>query len=316
MRDSARRIRNIVGDLKTFSRADDQSIGRVDFGRVLDAAVSMAWTEIRHRARLVKDYTDVPAVTGNESRLGQVFLNLLTNAAQSIEEGHVDDNEIRVTSGLDPQGRIMIEIRDTGCGIPSEQLARASSTRSSPPNRSAWAPGSGWPSATASWARSAARSSSIAGPAWVARFASSCPRHPRCLCEPTTPSTPAPAEGPRGRILVIDDEADICEAMQEALTEHEVVTLTDSRVALERLLAGEYFDVIFCDLMMPNLAGWELHAQLGQQLPEVAERVVFVTGGAFTPRARDYVARVSVRQLEKPFDLSELLSLVSRRLGR
>jgi CheY-like chemotaxis protein len=115
---------------------------------------------------------------------------------------------------------------------------------------------------------------------------------------------------------VLDDEPDICEAMQEALADHDVVTLTDSRAALERLLGGEQFDLVFCDLMMPNLTGWELHARLTEALPEVAERVVFVTGGAFTPRAREYLEKASVRQLEKPFDLSDLLSLVSRQLRR
>lgn len=64
--------------------------------RVLESSLHMAWNEIRHRARLVKDYSPTPPVLGNESRLGQVFLNILVNAAQAIPVGRADANEIRI----------------------------------------------------------------------------------------------------------------------------------------------------------------------------------------------------------------------------
>jgi PAS domain S-box-containing protein len=111
------RIRRIVGDLRAFSRVDPQ-LGPVDLHRVLDLAVSMASSQIRFRARLVKDYAQVPPVEGNESRLGQVFLNLLINAAEAIPDGHPEENEIRVVTRAVGSSCVAVEIQDTGCGIP------------------------------------------------------------------------------------------------------------------------------------------------------------------------------------------------------
>ena len=76
-REGAERVRAIVRDLKTFSRADEETTVPVDVARVLDASVNMAWNESRHRARLIKEDGEIPPVEANESRLGQVFLNLL-----------------------------------------------------------------------------------------------------------------------------------------------------------------------------------------------------------------------------------------------
>jgi two-component system NtrC family sensor kinase len=88
------------------------------------AAVKIAAHEIRRRARLVEELGDVPPVLGNASRLGQVFLNLLINAAQAIPEGHVEQNEIRITARQETPTHVVVEFRDTGCGIPPENLER------------------------------------------------------------------------------------------------------------------------------------------------------------------------------------------------
>jgi len=117
-------MRSIVSDLKTFSRGDDGPPLPVDLERVIDASVKMAWSEIRNRARLVKTYSAVPPIRANESRLGQVFLNLLVNAAQSIEEGHAMENTIRVRTFAESADVVVVEVADTGCGIPDEVVDR------------------------------------------------------------------------------------------------------------------------------------------------------------------------------------------------
>ncbi len=125
--EGAQRVRVIVRDLKTFSRGDEARVGPVDVHRVLELAVNMSWNEIRHRARLVKAYGakgEVPLVFAHESRLGQVLVNLLVNAAQAIEEGAADRNEITITTGVDPSGRALIEVKDTGSGMSPEVLSR------------------------------------------------------------------------------------------------------------------------------------------------------------------------------------------------
>jgi len=120
----ADRVRRIVQDLRTFSRLAPTHRGRVELHAVLDSALSVADGQIRPRARVVKDYGAVPPVLVDEKRLGQVFLNLLMNAAQAIPEGHPQANELRVTTRQDERGRAVVSVRDTGTGITPEVLPR------------------------------------------------------------------------------------------------------------------------------------------------------------------------------------------------
>jgi signal transduction histidine kinase len=122
-REGAERVRHIVRDLKVFSRGDTEERTAVDPRRVMDSCANMARGEIRHRARLVKRYAETPRVSANEARLGQVLLNLLVNATHAIPEGAPDENEIRVATGVDAEGRVMMEVEDTGSGIPDDVKA-------------------------------------------------------------------------------------------------------------------------------------------------------------------------------------------------
>jgi signal transduction histidine kinase len=117
------RIRTIVRDLQLFARPSDEETRPVDVRRVLDSSVALATHELRQRARVVKEYGEVSLVDANEGRLGQIFVNLLVNAAQAIAEGEVDKNEIRLVVRSDGTW-VVIEVRDTGCGIPPEIRGR------------------------------------------------------------------------------------------------------------------------------------------------------------------------------------------------
>jgi len=130
------------------------------------------------------------------------------------------------------------------------------------------------------------------------------------------PVAPAPRATPAraGRVLVIDDEKMIGEAITEALRGHLVVPATSARAALDRLIGGERFDVIFCDLLMPDMTGMEFFEEVERQLPAETGRIVFLTGGAFTPRSREFLARIPNPTLEKPFELRQLVTLVNERL--
>jgi PAS domain S-box-containing protein len=123
-REGADRVRHIVRDLKVFSRGETEERTPVDPRRVLESCVNMARGEIRQRARLIKRYGETPPVLANEARLGQVLLNLLVNAAHAIPEGEPDAHEIQVATRSDPDGRVVIEVRDTGEGIPEDVKRR------------------------------------------------------------------------------------------------------------------------------------------------------------------------------------------------
>ena len=122
--EGATRVAKIVRSLKTFSRSDHEQRAVVDIHPTLELAINMAFNEIRHRARLVKDFGVTPLIEADEARLGQVFINLLVNAAQAIPEGNAQGNEVRITTSTDPTGNLVVEVRDTGPGIPLEIRGR------------------------------------------------------------------------------------------------------------------------------------------------------------------------------------------------
>jgi PAS domain S-box-containing protein len=122
-REGVGQIARIAQDLKTFSRSDDRW-SSLDLRRVVESSIRFAERAVSERARLVREFCEVPPVTGAEGRLSQVFLNLLLNAAQAIPPGHAEEHQVtvRIRSGADQQVRV--EIRDTGCGISAEQLGK------------------------------------------------------------------------------------------------------------------------------------------------------------------------------------------------
>jgi CheY-like chemotaxis protein/two-component sensor histidine kinase len=309
-RQGAERVRNIVRDLRVFARGDDDQSGPVAVRRVLDSSINIAWNEIRHRARLVKDYGETPLVEGNESRLGQVFLNLLLNAAHAIPEGETERNEIRVTTRTDGRGFAVVEVRDSGMGIPLEIRERIFD-----PFFTTKPVGEG--TGLGLWICHGIVSA-LGGEVKVdseigrgSTFRVTLP--PALMDAPATFSTPTipDVDAKGGRLLVVDDEAMILGALRRSLgTDYNVTCVGDGRRALDRIKAGERFDVILCDLMMPELTGMDLHAELEKIAPDQAGRMVFVSGGAFTPRAREFLERVPNARVEKPIDFQNLRVLL------
>ncbi len=121
--EGAERIREITAAIRTFSRPDDTRLTLVDIREPLDAAIKLAMNVIRRCARLTIKYPYPLIVRANSGQLGQVFLNLLTNAAQAIHEGNVETNEIHVEARADHE-HVIVEISDTGSGIPAHLIGR------------------------------------------------------------------------------------------------------------------------------------------------------------------------------------------------
>ena len=313
-REAAGRVQFIVRDLKMFSRSPgDESSGPVDVKSVMDSSLRMAWNEIRHRGRLVKDYGDVPCVEGNEARLGQVFLNLLVNAAQALPEGDAEHNEVRVTTRLDGP-RVVVEVTDTGAGIPPELIGRIFDAFFT---TKAVGVGTGLGLAicqrivTDMGGELTVRSEVARG----TMFRVSLPVAHGSESEPAIPVAQVPVAGRRGRILVVDDEEAVVRAVRRILSdEHDVVAVVTAREALALCARGETFDLILSDLMMPEMTGMDLHQELSRVAPDQAERMIFLTGGAFTPKARRFLSESPREHLEKPFDSTHLRASVRRHL--
>jgi len=117
--DGAQRVRKIVQDLKSFSRADGTEFANADINEGLESTLSIAWNELKYKTTVIKEYGQLPSVWCNLGQLNQVFLNILVNAAHAI----VDHGEIRITT-WEAAGLVRIAISDTGGGIPPENLKR------------------------------------------------------------------------------------------------------------------------------------------------------------------------------------------------
>lgn len=306
--EGANRVRQIVRDLSTFAQGNIEQRGMVDVRGIVESANQMAWHEIRHRARLVKSLAEVPPVEANEARLGQVFLNLLVNAAQAIPEGQADRHEIRVSTRTDEMGNAVVEVTDTGMGIAPENLPRIFD-----PFFTTKGDGTGL-----GLSISHGTIKALGGDIHV----TSAPGRGTTFRVVLPPAKPwrraAPAStremrptSPR-RVLVIDDERLVGEAIARSLAEeNDVEVATDANQALPRIVSGKY-DVVLCDLMMPVMTGMDLYAEVVRRAPRLVGRLVFMTGGAFTPRARAFLESVANPCLEKPLDTSKLRSLVAR----
>jgi signal transduction histidine kinase len=309
--EGSERIRVTTRDLKVFCRTDETAKTCVNVRKVMESSINMAWNEIRHRARLVRQFEVVPGIEGNENRLGQVFLNLLVNAAQALPERPLEQNEISVRIRAS-DGQVLIEIRDTGSGIaPAEQK------RIFEPFYTTKASGVGTGiglsicrSIVTELGGQIALESKlgegttfrIALPALTAVLSSIPPR-----VQPVAPR--------RARVLAIDDEAHLCKLIRRLLTpEHEVHTLGDARQGLELLQEDRSFDVIFCDLIMPRMSGMEFYGELSRTAPELARRTVFLTGGAFNSKARQFLSSVTNRVVEKPFSAQSLHGTIAQML--
>jgi PAS domain S-box-containing protein len=123
-RDGAERVRRIVKGLRSFSRSEEERRVPLVVADVVEAAIRLTSNELRHRARLVRELDPVPRVIADDGQLTQVFINLLVNAAHAIPEGHSDDNCITVRTRTDDRGRAVVEVADSGQGMPPEVQAR------------------------------------------------------------------------------------------------------------------------------------------------------------------------------------------------
>jgi CheY-like chemotaxis protein/signal transduction histidine kinase len=313
-REASERVRQIVRDVKLFSRAEDDRRGLVDIQRALESSLRIAWNEIRHRARLVREYKEVPPVLANESRIGQVFLNLIVNAAQAIPEGRADRNEIRISTCVDPKGRVRVDVTDTGQGMTLEVVSRIFT-----PFYTTKPVGVGTGLGLAICHQLVTQiGGEIVVDTQVGRGTTFQVYLPASgdvavTTGPLPPVEPAPR---RGRVLVIDDEPAVSTMIRRTLgAEHDVVGLTDPAAALKQIGDGARYDVILCDLMMPNATGMDIHAQLSKTLPDQAANMIFMTGGAFTAKARAFLDNIGNARLEKPFDLKHLRALVNERIA-
>lgn len=315
----ARRIASTVRDLMAYARGEHKGLGSADLGRSIDKAIQVALNQIRHRAILANELAELPTVLGHEARLSQVFVNLLVNAAQAIEPGDAENHRITLSATVNDE-MVCVRVSDTGPGVPA-----AIRDRIFEPFVTTKVVGEGTGLGL-----------------WVCHGIVQ--QHGgRIALEPTTSGTtfavwlrrapddaaatrslpPEGIDAPQGpppgrpRVLVVDDEELIGQLLTAGLgSMADVTALTSGRAAQAHLETGVDVDLILCDLMMPDVTGADLYGWIEEHRPDLAERVVFMTGGAFTDRDRRFLDRRRDRHLAKPFRLDEVRALVRSAMQR
>jgi two-component system, cell cycle sensor histidine kinase and response regulator CckA len=310
IKEGVNRVKVIASDLKVFSRSHDAEKDMIiDLESILTSSINMAAHEIKYRAKIVRNFGKISAVKVHEGRLGQVFLNLLMNAAQATPEENGNGNEIRITT-LMHSGRVVIDIQDTGTGM-SPEVIKQLFTPFFTTKAAGFGTGLGL-SICQNIIRGFGGEITVESQVgYGTTFRVSLPvakesidKTPIILCQ-QIPEAPQ-----RGRILLIDDEPCLAQIYGAVLSQdNEVVVMTNGRRAFELLLKDSNFDVIFSDLSMPDMSGMDIFTGLQQLGCGVEEKIVFMTGGAFTQKAQDFLKSVPNKIVEKPIEVKALCKL-------
>jgi PAS domain S-box-containing protein len=308
--EGSERVRRIVQALRKCIRLEDKKPALLDLPDLLEAAIKMTDNAVRHHARVRRSFGTTPFVEAHEGQLEQVFTNLLLNAAQAIGDGHAASHEIAVSTHLDEGGQAVVEIRDTGPGIRPDILPRIFD-----PFFTTKPVGAGMGLGLAICRNIVgAHGGTLTAESPASGGALFRVVLPAALDPTAAASPPRPKSSPkrRGKVLVIDDEPAVANAVARMLRGlHDVTVESDGREALARIAAGELFDVIFCDMMMPNFSGIDVHEALLVACPAQAHRVVFMTGGAFSERSLRFLETTSNVQVSKPFAIETIRTLAS-----
>lgn len=320
-RDGTWRIQKVVEGLRTYSRRQDERRA-LDLGEAARSALKVARPHLRHVARLETDLQPVPPVLGDEPRLVQAIVNLLTNAAQAVSvpgiAGHI---ALRTRRGSG--GAVMLEVEDDGPGIAARDRERLFepyfTTRAGQGGL-----GLGLFVTRGIVDAHGGRLEVDSGDGRGTRVRITLPAL-RGMPDPEPGSRDVPRRAPvaaaappspaHRRVLVVDDEPRVLELLTTMLgREWDVEGAADGAEALRRL-AERRPDAIVCDLMMPGLSGMELADAVARTDPDLRARMLFLTGGAITPAAEEFLARADVVALEKPVTLPDLVAAVRERLA-
>ena len=306
------RIQDIARSLGTFSRADDDHAEMVDLTRVVDDACAMVFNQIRYRARLVKRFEPIPLVAVFPGRIVQALVNMLTNAAEAIEGGAYEKHRIVVSTRVNDD-HVVIGVRDTGAGIGQEHRDRIFSA-----GFTTKAHQGGMGLGLASCRRVAEEHGGRLEVHHLdeggTRFELIIPVDTGFTVVETRHDSRPVSEAPltRARLLIIDDDAMVLSALRRRLRRrYDVVTALGGVEALALLDSDPGFDSIICDLMMPRVDGKSFYDAVRAEHPQLAERIVFMSGGAFTPRLRRFAAEVSNPVLQKPVGRDELEAMLA-----
>jgi len=308
------RVSRVVQDMRTFSRVDAGLSASVSLRRVIEYAASVAEPEARTRATLHVDVPDALYVRGDEARLGQVFVNLLVNAAQSIPEGEPSTNRVDVRAER-LGDEVEITVLDTGAGIPEAVRAHLFEPLfSTKPAGAGVGLGLSLCHAivTSLGGTIAADKTTGRGTCFRVRLPSAKPEH----AAGQVAAAAAEVAPRRWRTLVVDDEPMLRSVIKQMLSpQSDVVAAGSVDAALAILDSGAAFDAILCDIVMPERSGMEFYKELAGRFPGMVDRVGFITGGVLDNTIEGFLETSGRPRVYKPFSVAELVETVRALAG-
>jgi PAS domain S-box-containing protein len=301
-RDGMERVRLITGDLRAFSRADEDARRPQDLGRALTAATKMVATRTAPRARIELQLGPPATVSADATRLAQIFVNLVLNAADALPLDGAARNRISLVSRLDGATAV-VEVADNGPGVPAELRDRVFD-----PFFTTKPVGEGTGLGlfvTRNLVEALGGTIALdEAPGGGARFTI---RLPTVAAAPTPTPVPAkapPPAAPRARVLIIDDEPQLARLFRASLAaDYDVEVFMSGRAALAHLLESPPYELVLCDLMMADVSGMKVFEELRRLRPGLEQRLVFMTGGVFDPQVATFLASISNECVDKPFDV-------------
>lgn len=302
------RIRGITQELRLFSRVREEEPREFDLNGAIESATVVARHEVRHRARLVRDLSPIPHCLGDAARMTQVFVNLLVNAAQAIPEGHADEHRVEVRTRLSADGRLVAEVADTGAGISAENRARIFDPFFTT-KEAGQGTGLGLALCYEIVKHHGGEIEVESEPGQGTTFRILLPASPGAPMAAPAPARDEPVA--RARILFIEDEVSLHRAVRRVLREHELHFAESGREAMMLLEADQRFDLIVCDVVMPDVSGVEVFLWVQRQHPELLPRLAFMTGGVRSDEAQFIVRTAGRPVLEKPVDAATLRRLIA-----
>lgn len=314
LQSAASRMARIISDLGTFSRPAEHPSEALSLARCVEWAVRTTAHEFQHRARLLTQLGETPPVRADEARLGQVLINLLINAAQAIPPGHADRNEVNIATRTDEQGRAVIEVRDTGAGIPPEELSRIFEPFfTTKPVGSGTGLGLSICHGIVSSLDGEMQVDSEIGKGTIFRVLLPAAPAERIGTSPA-PGVSEIIKVPHGRVLVVDDDVMMLRAVERILNGvvQDVICKDSAQEALKLIEKGDRFDAILSDMMMPTMTGMEFYETLVGQNPDLARRVIFFSGGAITVKVDAFLQSVPNLKVAKPFRIANLREAIQQ----
>ncbi|QQR91850.1 MAG: response regulator [Myxococcales bacterium] len=314
------RIKKIIQDVQAFSRYEEGDTTEVDVVSTMQGAVKLLHNQLHHQVQLVTDFQEVPLVMADRWRLEQVFVNLIVNALKAMEQDN-PNKEIRLTIQTRQDGNVVVEVCDNGVGIPEEVMSRIFD-----PFFTTRDVGEG-----TGLGLSICRTiiNGFQGEIELINNANKGVSAVVTLLRAQESERKVGAEqglvegkdfeemekqSAKASILIVDDEENVGRALKRLLSGYDTQVSTDAKEALD-LYKHDHFDLVLCDLMMPGMNGMDLFHELEKLGSDHADRMVFATGGAFTPAAENFLKSIPNPWLQKPFAKDKTIDLIETRLS-